>query len=109
MAEEKRKAKKISSRLPVPRAESQPVPAGLARLAGLEEVEVKVTVEWGRTQIAVEEALRLGERSLLRVDKLAQEPVDVLINGKLFGRGKLVLVGGKYGVQLTEIIGEAKS
>jgi len=52
----------------------------------------------------VEEALQLGAEALLAVDQRASEPVDVLVNGKLFGRGKLVLVGDNYGVQLTEIV-----
>ncbi len=80
------------------------LPAALSSLSGLGEVEVKVTLELGRTQITMEEAMSLGERSMVVADKLADEPVDVCINGKLFGRGKLVLVGDHYGVQLTELL-----
>lgn len=78
--------------------------AGFENLASLQNVDVKITLEWGRTEITVEDALKLAEESLLKVDQLADDPVDVRVNGKLFGRGKLVMVGESYGVQLTEII-----
>ena len=73
-------------------------------LAGLSDVEVRITVEWGRADITVEEASALSEESLLHTDRSASDPVDVLVNGKLFARGKLVLGGDSYGVQLLEII-----
>lgn len=88
-------------------AKKAPAPAGTAQagaLFGLGEVEVKVTLELGRTEITLEEAMGLTERSTVVGDKMADEPVDVRINGKLFGRGKLVLVGDHYGVQLTELL-----
>lgn len=73
-------------------------------LSGLGDVEVRITVEWGRADITVEEAAALSEESLLHTDRSAADPVDVLVNGKLFARGKLVLVGDSYGVQLLEIV-----
>jgi flagellar motor switch protein FliN/FliY len=73
-------------------------------LSGLGDVEVRITVEWGRADITVEEAARLADESLLHTNRSASDPVDVLVNGKLFARGKLVLVGDTYGVQLLEII-----
>ena len=79
-------------------------PANLGKLTGLQDVDVEITVEWGRSKITLEEAGELGEKSLLHTDKSASEPVDVLINGKLFARGKLVVVGDSYGVQLLEIV-----
>ena len=73
-------------------------------LAGLGGVEVRISVEWGRADMTVEEASALSEESLIHTDRSATDPVDVLVNGKLFARGKLVLVGDSYGVQLLEII-----
>ena len=73
-------------------------------LAGLGRVEVRISVEWGRADMTVEEASVLSEESLIHTDRSATDPVDVLVNGKLFARGKLVLVGDSYGVQLLEII-----
>lgn len=86
---------------------ADPAAVSLASLAGLGEVEVKVTLELGRTELTLEEAMSLAERSTVVGDKLAEEPVDVRINGALFGRGKLVLVGDHYGVQLTELLDQS--
>ncbi|MBT4503400.1 MAG: flagellar motor switch protein FliN [Gemmatimonadetes bacterium] len=87
-----------------PKKGNEVVPADLGALAGLQDVEVKITLEWGRTEITVEEAMQLDKEALLRLDHQAKEPIDVRVNGKLFGRGVLVMVGETYGVQLTEIV-----
>ena len=76
----------------------------LARLGG---VEVDVTLLLGRTEITLEEAAQLDEKSLLAVDKRADEPVEVLVNGELYAHGKLVMVGNHYGVQLLELVGRS--
>ena len=94
--------------LPARRGDSRLSGAGLPGLQGLRDVDVKITVEWGRSEITVAEAIKLSAKSLLRTDKRVNEPVDILVNGKLFGRGELVLVGkDTYGVRLDEIIGES--
>ena len=95
---------KNNENLTQPKGESGPGEGGIARLQGLQDVDVRITVEWGRSEITVAEAVSLGEKSLLRTDKHVKEPVDILVNGKLFGRGRLVLVGDTYGVQFEEII-----
>ena len=95
---------KNNENLPQPKGESGSGEGGIAGLQGLQDVDVRITVEWGRSEITVAEAVSLGEKSLLRTDKHVKEPVDILVNGKLFGRGRLVLVGDTYGVQLEEII-----
>jgi flagellar motor switch protein FliN len=73
-------------------------------LAGLENVEVRVTVELGGTVLSMEEVAALGAGAKVRIDRMADDPVDIKINGKLYGHGKLVVVGDSYGVQVTEII-----
>lgn len=90
---------------PAPKGDSGLAKSGIPGLQSLQDVDVKITVEWGRTEITVSEAVGLGEKSLLRTDKQVKEPVDIMVNGKLFGRGRLVLVGDTYGVQIEEIIG----
>ncbi|MEW6750691.1 MAG: FliM/FliN family flagellar motor switch protein [Candidatus Latescibacterota bacterium] len=92
------------ARVPAPDAVRAPQQS-TAALGRLREVPVKITVEWGRTEVPVEEAARLAEGGLLRLDELAGRTVDVRVNGSLFGRGTLVLVGGTYGVRLTEVTG----
>jgi len=73
-------------------------------LSGIGGVEVRISVEWGRADMTVEEASALSEESLIHTDRSVTDPVDVLVNGKLFARGKLVLVGDSYGVQLLEVV-----
>ena len=72
-------------------------------LAGLGDVGVKVTVV-GRTEVTFEEAVNLDVKSRLSVDRTSSDPVDLCINGKVVARGKLVVVEGNYGVQITEMI-----
>ncbi len=92
------------SNLPAIKKRNPSAALGMGKLSGLQDVDMRISVEWGRAQITVEEAMSLGEKSLLRTDKLAPDPVDILVNGKLFARGKLVVVGGNYGVQILEIV-----
>ena len=71
-----------------------PAPDRPADLQGLQDVDVKITVEWGRSEITVADAVSLSAKSMLRTDKLENEPVDILVNGKLFGRGSNKKTGG---------------
>ena len=89
-----------------PSASQTPSSAAADDLARLGGVEVDVTLLLGRTEITLEEAAQLDEKSLLAVDKRADEPVEVLINGELYAHGKLVMVGDHYGVQLLELVGQ---
>ena len=70
----------------------------------LQDVIMKVTIELARTQMTLDEALALEENSTLKLDRLAGEPVDVRMNGRLFARGEVVAAAERYGVRLTEII-----
>ncbi len=81
------------------------VPDESVKLTRLGGVNVAVSLELGRSEITLDEARQLGEKSILAVDKLADEPVEVYVNGKLFGYGKLVMVGDNYGAQLIEVVG----
>jgi flagellar motor switch protein FliN/FliY len=77
---------------------------GISSLAGLGDVEVKLSAIVGRTEVTFEEAVNLDVKSRLSLDKTSSDPVDVCVNGKLVARGKLVVVEGNYGVQITELI-----
>ena len=102
MAGKRREKPQTSTALPA--VTSQP-DAATSALSGLQNIDVQVTVEWGRTELTVAEALSLGPNAMLRTSQAVSEPVEVRVNGKLFGRGKLVLMGGNYAVQLTELVG----
>ena len=72
------------------------------------DVTMSVTVELGRSSLSVEEVLALGPGSVVELDKLAGEPVDVLVNGRLIARGEVVVVDENFGVRVTEIASPKK-
>ena len=68
------------------------------------DIPLRVTVELGRTKMVVSELLNLGQGSVIELNKLAGEPLEVLVNDKLVARGEAVVVNEKFGVRLTDII-----
>jgi flagellar motor switch protein FliN/FliY len=68
------------------------------------DIPLKVTVELGRTQVLIKDLLQLGQGSVLELDKLAGEPLEILVNGKLVAKGEVVVVNEKFGIRLTDII-----
>lgn len=68
------------------------------------DIPLKVTVELGRTKMVVSELLNLGQGSVIELNKLAGEPMEILVNDKLVARGEAVVVNEKFGVRLTDII-----
>ena len=68
------------------------------------DVQMTVTVELGRTKKYIKEILLLGEGSILELDKLAGEPVDLLVNGKLIAKGEVVVIDENFGVRVTDIV-----
>jgi flagellar motor switch protein FliN/FliY len=71
------------------------------------DVEIPIAVEVGRTQLSLEEVLRLVPGSVIALDKKAEEPVDLRVNGKLVARGEVVLVDDTYGLRITQIVDPA--
>jgi flagellar motor switch protein FliN/FliY len=70
----------------------------------LYNVPLAVTVELGRCSLPVADVLKLGAGSLVPLDRLAGEPVDVLVNERLVARGEIVAVDDRYGVRITEVV-----
>lgn len=70
------------------------------------DVEMTMTVELGRTTKLVKDILGLGEGSIIELDKLAGEPVDLLVNGKLIARGEVVVIDENFGVRVTDIVSQ---
>ncbi|GKW10589.1 MULTISPECIES: flagellar motor switch protein FliN [Pectobacterium] len=68
------------------------------------DIPVKLTVELGRTKMTIKELLRLTQGSVVALDGLAGEPLDILINGYLIAQGEVVVVSDKYGVRITDIM-----
>ncbi len=71
------------------------------------DVEIPIAVEVGRTQMSLDEVLRLVPGSVIALDKRAEEPVDLRVNGKLVARGEVVLVDDTYGLRITQIVDAA--
>ncbi len=81
-------------------------PAGNMDL--LMDVALRVTAELGRTAMAIKDVLSLGNGSVIELDKLAGDPVDLLVNGTLMARGEVVVVDDNFGVRITEVLAPAK-
>ena len=68
------------------------------------DIPVQLTVELGRTKIAIKSLLQLAQGSVVELDGMAGEPMDVLVNGCLIAQGEVVVVNDKFGIRLTDII-----
>ncbi|HVH43283.1 MAG TPA: flagellar motor switch protein FliN [Labilithrix sp.] len=75
-----------------------------AALGLLRDVEVEVTLEIGRKRMKIGDLLRLGTGQTLELDKAAGEPLEIVVNGRLIGRGEAVVLGDRYGLRITEIV-----
>lgn len=106
---------------PAPAAEPAPAPAtaqvfpqisepasaaavSAVDIARVMDVPVQLTAEIGRTRITIKSLLQLSQGSVVELDGLAGQPLDVLINGYLIAQGEVVVVNDKYGIRLTDII-----
>lgn len=68
------------------------------------DVPVTLSMEFGRTQISIRNLLKLNQGSVVELDRLAGEPLDILVNGTLVAHGEVVVVNDKFGIRLTDII-----
>lgn len=74
-------------------------------LQRLHDVPVELAVEIGRTRMTIGETLALGPGSIVSLNRLAGEPVDLLVNGRPIARGEVVVVDEDFGIRITEIVG----
>jgi flagellar motor switch protein FliN/FliY len=68
------------------------------------DIPVQITVELGRTKLTIKNLLQLAHGSVVELDAMAGEPMDVLVNGTLIAQGEVVVVNEKFGIRLTDII-----
>jgi flagellar motor switch protein FliN/FliY len=78
--------------------------AELSNIDLLDDVDLDVKIELGRTQMYIEEVLRLGEGSVVELDKLAGDPVDVYVNDRLVARGEVLVLNDNFCVRISDII-----
>ena len=77
--------------------------AGIENLKVLENIEVKLTVEVGSTEMKIKDLLKLNEGSVVELERLAGDPLDILANGVNIARGEVVMVGERFGIRFTEV------
>ncbi len=77
--------------------------AAVSNLRLLENIEVRLTVEVGNTEIKIKDLLRLNEGSVIELDRLAGDALDILANGTKIAKGEVVMVGEKFGIRFTEV------
>ena len=68
------------------------------------DIPVQLTVELGRTRVPIRNILQLGEGSVVELEAMAGEPMDVLVNGFLIAQGEVVVVNDRFGIRLTDIV-----
>ena len=68
------------------------------------DIPLEVSVELGRTKMLINDLLQLGQGSVIELDKLAGDPVEILVNQRLVARGEVVVVNEKFGIRLTDIL-----
>jgi flagellar motor switch protein FliN len=68
------------------------------------DIPLEVTVEMGRTRMLINDLLQIGQGSVIELNRMAGEPLDILINNKLIARGEVVVVNEKFGIRITDIV-----
>ncbi|MDE2616450.1 MAG: flagellar motor switch protein FliN [Burkholderiales bacterium] len=68
------------------------------------DIPVQLSVELGRTKVPIKHILQLGQGSVVELDAMAGEPMDVLVNGYLIAQGEVVVVNDKFGIRLTDVV-----
>ncbi|SMF36543.1 flagellar motor switch protein FliN/FliY [Alteromonadaceae bacterium Bs31] len=85
-------------------AETAAVEAGNPDLDVILDIPVNISMEVGRTAITIRNLLQLNQGSVIELDRLAGEPLDVLVNGTLIAHGEVVVVNEKFGIRMTDVI-----
>jgi flagellar motor switch protein FliN/FliY len=84
--------------------DSVPASSGDIKMDAILDVPVTVSMEIGRTNLNIRNLLQLNQGSVVELDRLAGEPMDVLVNGTLIAKGEVVVVNEKFGIRLTDIV-----
>ena len=84
------------------------VNVGESRLDVILDIPISISLQIGSTKISIRNLLKLNQGSVVELDRLAGEPLDVLVNGTLIAHGEVVVVNEKYGIRLTDVISAAE-
>ncbi len=77
--------------------------SSLENLRVLENIDVKLTVEVGGAEIKLRDLLRINEGSVIELERLAGDPLDILANGTIIAKGEVVMIGERFGIRFTEV------
>jgi flagellar motor switch protein FliN/FliY len=94
---------------PLPDHGADTAVTGEADLTRLTDVQVELTVEVGRTHMSLGETMSLGQGSVVTLDRLADKPVDLLVNGRPIARGEVVVIDEQFGLRITEVNGAERA
>jgi flagellar motor switch protein FliN/FliY len=72
----------------------------------IQDIDVRLTVELGRAQLSLREVLDLADESVVMLDRLTDEPLDVMVNGKLIATGEVIAEGNRFGLRILELVGD---
>lgn len=75
----------------------------------IQDIDVRLTVELGRKSMRLRDVLALGESSVIELDRLTDEPLDMFVNGKLIARGEVIAQGSRFAIRVLEIVGATSS
>jgi len=79
-------------------------PAAGENLNAILDIPIRLSMEVGKTQISIRDLLKLNPGSVVELDKMVSEPMDIYVNGTLLAQGEMVMVNNKFAIRLTEII-----
>ena len=88
--------------------EGQPVDGDNPELEVILDIPVRISMEVGATKIPIRNLLQLNQGSVVELDRLAGEPLDVLVNGTLIAHGEVVMVNDKFGIRLTDVVSQSE-
>ena len=106
--EEQAAEQTVSSEETVSSEQNEQILSSADNLRVLENIDVKLTVEVGSAELKIRELLRLNEGSVIELDRLAGDPLDILINGTMIAKGEVVMVGERFGIRFVEIVDPQK-
>jgi len=94
----------LSGEAPRPFSSNADSDAPMSDINRVLDIPVQLSVELGRTKVPIKHILQLGQGSVVELDALAGEPMDVLVNGYLIAQGEVVVVNDKFGIRLTDVV-----
>lgn len=106
--EKKREREVKAKRVQFTSFEEEDVASEMGNIAIIHDIPVEVIVQLGKTRMLVKDILELGKGSVIELDRLAGEPVDLVANGRLIARGEVVVIDENFGLRITEIINGVK-